>query len=1000
MITGMKQGMTKAMTTTKSPVWRHLMRGRLITSTALVGVFGVVGWSGAALAADVEITSDETSAINMDVRHAGGGTMLLGDGVSLSVTSNTTNAIKTSVGNPWTFQIDGTIRADGAAGGIESHANDTITVGASGVIESTNGGSPVVASQGGLTIENSGRISGDEYSVFLINDSLSLTNHAGATIEGTVQMATGGTSSTIDNYGSISGRNERSALHLEGDATIHNRAGATMTSDYSVIEVYNGVGSLDNAGSITSTNASALDASAVLFYQSGTVTNASTGTMSADTGVWLGNGSAMSSDKATLTNHGSISGTKYHGALFYNINEASLTNTNTGTIVGVNSGAFFYGLTTGDINNSGTIRGASGLYITNDGTLATNGSVTILNSGTIEGTGTYAIAKGSTISYDLTLDTGSNLIGQVMADSGDTLTLKGTSNENEDLKGFGSLTMNGSTWTLSGGVQADTLNVTSGALTLSSSDLSFGSITIGGTGAAKLMINGGSGTIGGVTVNSGGTLAPGNSIGTLNVAGNATFNAGSTYEVEVDKNGNSDKIVSTGTMTIDNGATLKVLAENGTDDGSTYAANTAYTILSAASLSGEFGTVTENFAYLDASVAYSGTDATLTLSRADSFSDQAKTPNQHGTADAVESLGGSNPLYQAVETLPDGEPASALNQLTGEQHSNVQTGLITNITPDRVAANQRLRSSMGGIGGSGDQIFYGFHGEVDNQPLETTLTPQMWGQAFGSWGEIDATPNTARVTRQNKGFLVGADAEIWSGWRTGIFAGYSSTSSKATGTSSKSDIDNYHAGLYVGTQWEVLNGTVDLNMGTSSIWHQVDTERTVAFTGFSDHLTSDYSAATSQAFAELGYTYELDRVRLQPFVGAALIHQWSDGFTESGGAAALNASEESKLLGMTSLGVRSDILLGRFNGVEAALNASATWQHAVGDVDSSTSMRFASGGEAFTVAGSPIDRDAAFVEAGLSLDRGSDLSFGVSYQGTFSDNAKDQGFKLGVKYQF
>ena len=245
----------------------------------------------------------------------------------------------------------------------------------------------------------------------------------------------------------------------------------------------------------------------------------------------------------------------------------------------------------------------------------------------------------------------------------------------------------------------------------------------------------GSGSVSGVTLASGATITPGNSIGTLTVNGNLEFGSGTSYEVEVDKDGHADKIVSTGAVTIDKGATLKVLAENGTDDGSTYAANTDYAILSAASLSGSFGTVTENFAYLDASVAYSGTDATLTLSRANSFSDQAKTPNQHKVADIVETLGGGNHLYQAVETLPDGEPASALNQLTGEQHSNVQGVLVTNITPDRNAANQRLRTSMGGIGGSGNQISYGFHGEADDIPLSTTLTPQMWVQAFGGWGD-------------------------------------------------------------------------------------------------------------------------------------------------------------------------------------------------------------------------------------------------------------------------
>ena len=517
-----------------------------------------------------------------------------------------------------------------------------------------------------------------------------------------------------------------------------------------------------------------------------------------------------------------------------------------------------------------------------------------------------------------------------------------------------------------------------------------GNLTVHGGGTL-----GGAGSVSGVTLASGATIAPGNSIDTLTVNGNLEFGSGTSYEVEVDKDGHADKIVSTGAVTIDNGAILKVLA----DDGSTYAANTDYTILSAASLSGAFGTVTENFAYLNATVAYSGTDATLTLSRANSFSDQAKTPNQHRVADIVETLGGGNRLYQAIETLPNGEPASALNQLTGEQHSNVQGVLVTNITPDRNAANQRLRTSMGGIGGSGNQISYGFHGETDDVPL-STLTPQMWVQAFGGWGEVGSTANTTRTTHQSKGFLIGVDAEIWSGWRTGVFGGYSSTNSKTAGANSSSDIDNYHVGTYVGTQWEVLDGIVDLNFGASTIWHQVNTDRIVTFIGFSDHLKSNYDAATSQAFAEIGYTYEFERARLQPFAGAALIHQWSDGFTESGGAAALSASSSDEVIGMTSLGVRGDVLVGRFNEVEAALSGSATWQHALGDVDSSNNMHFASGGQAFSVAGAPIDRDAVFIETGLSLTRGSDLSFGIAYQGTYGENAHEHGFKVGFKYQF
>ena len=74
---------------------------------------------------------------------------------------------------------------------------------------------------------------------------------------------------------------------------------------------------------------------------------------------------------------------------------------------------------------------------------------------------------------------------------------------------------------------------------------------------------GGVGTIGAFTAFAGGTVAPGNGIGTLNVVGNVAFNAGSFYAVEVDPAGNSDKVLAGGTATL-SGGTVQVLAQSGT----------------------------------------------------------------------------------------------------------------------------------------------------------------------------------------------------------------------------------------------------------------------------------------------------------------------------------------------------------------------------------------------------------------------------------------------------
>ena len=304
---------------------RHTARGHLIACTALTGVLSIVGWESAALAgsapSNIVISTTETAPIDVEALYGGIGTLQLTQTGAITVTSDTAYAIGTEASKPWTFLIDGTVRADGRSGGINSHANDTIIVGETGVIESLNGGSAIYNGIDGISIENSGRITADVFSIMLSNGSLSLTNNAGAKIEGTVQMASGATGSNIDNSGSIAGRDNRSALHLVGDAIIYNRAGGTLSSDSTVVEVSSGIGFLENAGSITSTNAVSYDIAGVRFSKSGTVTNAQTGSISADTGVFFGVGSEMLSDKATLTNSGSITGTEQTWCTIFGISK-------------------------------------------------------------------------------------------------------------------------------------------------------------------------------------------------------------------------------------------------------------------------------------------------------------------------------------------------------------------------------------------------------------------------------------------------------------------------------------------------------------------------------------------------------------------------------------------------------------------------------------------------------------------------------------------------------
>ncbi|MFD9901908.1 beta strand repeat-containing protein, partial [Mesorhizobium sp. NPDC059025] len=113
----------------------------------------------------------------------------------------------------------------------------------------------------------------------------------------------------------------------------------------------------------------------------------------------------------------------------------------------------------------------------------------------------------------------------------------------------------------------------------------------------------GRGTIGSLAVTGDGIVAPGNSIGTLNIAGDFSMAAGSTYEVEIAGNGVSDRIAAGGKATI-GGGTVAVTA---LDAQTSYQDGQTYTILTAAGgVTGGFDpAVLARSAFLEATLAQS-----------------------------------------------------------------------------------------------------------------------------------------------------------------------------------------------------------------------------------------------------------------------------------------------------------------------------------------------------------------------------------------------------------
>ena len=234
--------------------------------------------------------------------------------------------------------------------------------------------------------------------------------------------------------------------------------------------------------------------------------------------------------------------------------------------------------------------------------------------------------------------------------------------------GSGTLTIGGTTsFTGATNVRRGTL-VANGNLTSSSGVFVDPDATLAGTGILPS------------TVVSG-TVAPGNSIGTLTVNGNFVQNAGSVYRVEANNAGQSDRINVSGSATI-NGGTVQVVAQPGT-----YARRTTYTILNATGgVSGAYSGVTSNFAFLTPGLGYDANNVYLLLTSG-SFAAGAQTANQYAVGGALDIAnvnavtGDFSTALNALSALSTADGPAALNAISGQPWAdfgtlNVQGGAL------------------------------------------------------------------------------------------------------------------------------------------------------------------------------------------------------------------------------------------------------------------------------------------------------------------------------------
>ena len=398
--------------------------------------------------------------------------------------------------------------------------------------------------------------------------------------------------------------------------------------------------------------------------------------------------------------------------------------------------------------------------------------------------------------------------------------------------------------------------------------------------------------------------------------------------------------------------------------------------------------------------------------------------NQNGVASGLNTLAGTPatvPLFSALFALNLAQLPGAYDQLSGELYGSVQSVLLEDALFARSAILGRLRQASF-AGASGPIAGLGFGGPVaayaeetlgyadmayasaDRRafPIKAPAAPPaapplvFWAQAIGAWGHIDRDGNAHDVSRSLGGVFTGVDRMFGPDWRAGIAAGYTGSTLRINTVGSSADIDTAHLAAYAGRAY----GPWNVRTGAVLSFSSVGAARSIAIPGFADATRAGFDAQTAQLFGEVGYAVAFGRIALEPFGGLAWTSLHTDGFTETGGAAALSGAAREDNTGFTTLGLRASTVYLMPNGMTVAPHGSLAWQHAFGDVAPTASLAFVAGSAPFTIAGAPIARDAALVDAGFDVLLTPRATFGLSYVGELAGNAQDQSVKGAFSLKF
>lgn len=500
----------------------------------------------------------------------------------------------------------------------------------------------------------------------------------------------------------------------------------------------------------------------------------------------------------------------------------------------------------------------------------------------------------------------------------------------------------------------------------------------------------GIGRVAALSVGSGGTVAPGNSIGTLNVDGDALFEKGSQLVIESDGQGNMDKLAIGGKATLEGGT----VTLTGVDSDGAVSPSAALGLIgkrqtvltTAGGVTGRFEAAFPQYTFLGASLSYDADSVSLEISRNTvRFADFANTGNQKAAGSAIEALGLGKLLHDTVVVSTDPSNLSRdYDSLSGESHASLAAVATNDTAFIRDAMLRRMPHSALA------QNEAGRAGETRG-----TSGLVMWGQLITGFADHKGTANVAAVKSSSTGFMTGVD-HASENFNIGVAFGYLDTGVNVHRPGSGNNkVRSWHAGGYLGFE----AGPLRLRGGGAYGWYTLRTGRAAAINAFTDSLSDHYNARAWQVFGELGLGFETGVLAFEPYANLTRVDYRAQSISESGGAAALTGRAVQRATSST-LGLRAATQL---NDPVASRSSFARvnvgWKHDLDNDGALANLAFA-GGRSFTVIGAVPGKDSMVVDAAVDVALTKDLDMGLTYGGQFAERYMAHAVKATMQLRF